>query len=103
MKAIADESEFVKLVREDALTVIDFYAKWCGPCKTIKPMFQKLIDKYPHVEFREVDIDNGTMKDICTKLSISSLPTFIVFKKGKIVLKSEGANLGEVVNYLDNN
>lgn len=71
------------------LVVVDFYAEWCGPCKTLKPVFeqvaQELGNKYV---FAKVNIDN--CKDIATKYNVSSIPTIIIFSKGQVLGKVTG-------------
>lgn len=69
------------------------YADWCGPCKQIAPLFQKLAEtasQIPTVGFVKVDTD--AQKDVAAEHSITALPTFIVFKDGKIYEKIQGAD-----------
>lgn len=61
------------------LIVLDFYAPWCGPCKTLGPVLEKMQAKYPSVLFLKINADTET--ELTTKYSVSALPTVIVFKK----------------------
>ena len=61
------------------LVVLDFYAPWCGPCKTLGPVLEKMQSKYPSVTFLKINADTET--ELTTQYSISALPTVIVFKK----------------------
>jgi len=64
------------------ITIIDFTATWCGPCKAIKPVFEKLAAQYTDLNFVKVDIDEAG--EVAAEFSISSVPTF-VFLEGKDV------------------
>ncbi|MFB6159970.1 MAG: thioredoxin family protein [Haloferacaceae archaeon] len=54
----------------------DFYADWCGPCKTQDPILEDLADDYPDVEFEKVDVDEN--QDVANQYSVRSLPTVVV-------------------------
>lgn len=57
-------------------TVIDFYATWCGPCKAISPVFEKLKGEYSDkVNFVSIDVDQDT--ETAMKYSVSAMPTFV--------------------------
>ena len=59
--------------------IIKFSAKWCGPCKVAKPIYEELATQYPTITFLEIDIDE--MKDISKNYAISGVPTFILIDK----------------------
>lgn len=61
--------------------VVDFYAKWCGPCKKFAPKYEKLSETYKDIRFLKVDIENN--EDLAEKYDIRSLPTFLFFVSGK--------------------
>ena len=67
-------------VADAKLTVIDFYATWCGPCKTMAPVVEKMKKKYPNVEFKKVDIDQE--QELAMQYQVDAVPTF-VFKTDK--------------------
>ena len=54
----------------------DFYADWCGPCKTQDPILEDIEDDYPDVEFEKVDVDAN--QDVANEYSVRSLPTLVV-------------------------
>ncbi|KAK3990335.1 PITH domain-containing protein [Cladorrhinum sp. PSN332] len=90
---ISSVSQFDGLLKSSKLVVVDFYADWCGPCKQVAPVFEQLsqaLSRESVVTFAKVDTEN--QKDIAEAYSITSLPTFIVFRNGKVADKVTGAN-----------
>jgi thioredoxin 1 len=81
--------------------VLDFFATWCGPCKTIAPMFEKLAAEFPSVTFLKVDVDQAGM-ELREKWSIRSVPTFVFLRKGgKLVKKVEGGDMSSIIATLE--
>lgn len=69
------------------------YADWCGPCKQIAPGYEQLsksLQSYKFVKF--VKIDTEAHKDIASTYQVTALPTFIVFRDGKVLEKMQGAD-----------
>ena len=54
----------------------DFYADWCGPCKTQDPILEELESDYENVEFEKIDVDEN--QDVANQYSVRSLPTLVV-------------------------
>jgi thioredoxin 1 len=73
------------------LVVVDFSAAWCGPCKMIAPAFDELSNEYPDSYFVKVDVDQ--VKAIAKRYEVMSMPTFILFKNGKVVDRFSGASI----------
>ena len=71
------------------LLLVDFWAEWCGPCKSMHPIFTRMAKKYKHVRFARVNVDNA--QDIASKYGVQSIPTFIMFKNGEIANTMVGA------------
>lgn len=82
-------SEFEELINSEKLTVVDFFATWCGPCKMLGPVFQGVADELGNkVNFIKVDIDQ--FNEIASKYQVASVPTIIYFKNGNIIDKTVG-------------
>jgi len=82
---------FKKEVLESDLPVlVDFWASWCGPCKTIAPFVDDLAKEYSgKVKIGKVDVDHNPKT--ATLYGIMSIPALIFFKKGKIINQIVGA------------
>ncbi|KAJ1023937.1 hypothetical protein NDA13_004769 [Ustilago tritici] len=92
VKSIESYEEFKSLIEGDKAIVIDFWATWCGPCKVIGPIFEKISDT-PAGEklgFYKVDVD--IQEKIAAEVGIQAMPTFVFFHKGQAVKKVVGAN-----------
>lgn len=78
------------------LVVIDFFATWCGPCKTIAPRVEELSKEMEDVVFLSVDVDE--CDDIVNEYNISTMPTFVFIKEGKVLETFSGANYDKLKN-----
>ncbi len=63
--------------------VVDFWAEWCGPCKTLAPRFDRLASRY-HPAVRFVKVDTELSGEIADRMGIRSLPTLMLFWRGEI-------------------
>ncbi len=72
------------------VAVVDFFAEWCMPCVMMGPVIEELAEKFKgKIEFCKVNIDDNS--DITEKFNVMSVPTLVVFKKGKEVDRIVGA------------
>jgi thioredoxin 1 len=82
-------SEFEALVLKGGITFVDFWAAWCGPCRSFAPVFEKASDTYPEITFAKVDTDSES--EIAAAASITSIPTLMAFRDGILVFRQPGA------------
>ena len=81
--------EFEKILNENDLVFVDFFAVWCGPCQMFSPVVEQILKKYEDkVTVLKVDIDENS--EIADKYSIRSVPTSILFKNNNIVERTSG-------------
>ena len=80
---------FNQEISSNDLLLVDFWAEWCGPCKSMHPIFTRMAKKYKQVRFGRVNVDNA--QDIAMKYGVQSIPTFIMFKNGEIANQMVGA------------
>ena len=101
-KEISD-SEFAKEVEQNqGVVFVDFWAPWCGPCKMMGPVFEKMAEKYPAVKFVKVNTTEHMQK--ASQYEVTGIPCIIVFKAGKEIdrlvgFKPEPAFEAEVKKY----
>lgn len=78
------------VLENDKLSVIDFWAEWCGPCRAIGPVIEELSKEYAgRVNIGKVNVDNNP--DISIKYGITSIPAILFIKGGQVVDKQIGA------------
>ena len=75
-----DKSNFSDEINAN-ITLVDFYADWCGPCKMRAPIIQEIANERTDITVGKVNVDNDA--EIAIKYGVSSIPTLIVFKDGK--------------------
>lgn len=79
----------------DKLVVVDFYADWCGPCKALSPVLERVESKNPDVIFAKVNVDDAPE---CSSINgIRSIPTVIFLKNGEVVSKFMGNHSEEYI------
>lgn len=91
MAATFTDSTFdTDVIKSDKLTVIDFWAEWCGPCKALGPIIEQLSTEYAgKVNIGKLDVDSNP--EVSTTYGIRSIPTILFVKGGQVVDKVVGA------------
>lgn len=88
MQAITSQ-DFEHVGDDAALTVVDFWAAWCGPCKMQTPVLEELDQAYgDQVKFASLDVDQN--QALAQKLGIMSIPSLVIFKNGNPTEKVVG-------------
>ncbi|MCA2811339.1 MULTISPECIES: thioredoxin [Microcystis] len=81
---IQDETEFDSLLNSESLLVVDCTATWCGPCKLVAPLIDRLADDYrDRAKVFKLDLDSN--KPVAKRFGIRSIPAVMVFKQGKLI------------------
>lgn len=84
---ILTETNFKQTI-ETGITVVDFYADWCGPCKALATFISKIEPNYPDVKFTKLDTEEAT--ELTSLYQVKALPTLIFFKDGVEVERNVG-------------
>lgn len=86
MNYIKSEKEFDEIIKKDKV-IVDFYAEWCGPCKMLSPILEKVSEELK-LDTYKVNVDD--VEDVARRYGIMSIPTVMIFSKGKEVNKHVG-------------
>ena len=88
MRIIGSEAEYDQFLKENTSVFIDFYADWCGPCKMVAPIVEKVSEIYTDVAFAKVNVDD--VPEVAERYGVMSIPTMIAVKNGEVVETSVG-------------
>jgi thioredoxin 1 len=90
MSTIALTSDtFEETVTESGITLVDWWASWCGPCRMFAPVFEKASENYPDIRFGKIDTDD--QQELSAAAGITSIPTLMAFRDGILVFRQPGA------------
>ncbi len=81
---------FKELIKSDNLVLIDFYATWCGPCRSMHPILEDLKNEKGN-RIRIVKIDVDKHETLATELRIQSIPTLLLYRAGNLLWRQSGA------------
>ncbi|KOS22928.1 Thioredoxin [Escovopsis weberi] len=93
--------EFFTAIGEHDKVLVDCFAEWCGPCKAISPILEKLSDESEFkdkVRFVKFDVDQ--LPELSQELGVRAMPTFLFFRGGEKVHEMVGANPGGLLQAL---
>ena len=82
-----DKEDFNDII-SNGKVVVDFFATWCGPCKMLGPVFEKVSDEVNDVKFVKLDVDK--FNDIAREYGVMSIPTLILFENGNELKRNVG-------------
>ena len=90
MSTIALTSDtFEDTVIKPGITLVDWWASWCGPCRMFAPVFEKASEQHPDVTFGKIDTED--QQDLSAAAGITSIPTLMAFRDGILVFRQPGA------------
>ena len=98
------KDNFEEVVTSTDMVVVDYWADWCGPCKSFGPIFEKVSEEFPNAVFAKVDTQNE--QEIAAFFQIRSIPTLMIFREKVVVFSQPGAlpegALREIVTKAEN-
>ena len=80
---ITSKEQFDEAVKSENLTIVDFWAVWCGPCRVLKPLLHKIAGEHPEIQLLTVDVDAN--QELAAQYNINSIPAVFFFKNWEIV------------------
>jgi thioredoxin 1 len=84
-----NKDNFEEVVTGNGMVIIDFWAPWCGPCKSFAPTYEEMSEKYPDVVFAKVNTE--VEMELAGHFQIRSIPTLMVFREKVILFSQPGA------------
>jgi len=85
-------------IEADGITLVDWWASWCGPCRAFAPVFEAASERHPDVVFAKIDTE--AEQQLAANAQITSIPTLMVFRDGHLVYSRPGALPGQALEQL---
>lgn len=85
---ITKENFDSEVLKAEGTVLVDFWATWCGPCRTLSPIVDEVASEHPDVKVGKINVDE--QPELAQQFGIMSIPTLLVFKNGEKVQESVG-------------
>ncbi len=92
------KENFEQVITGSDMVLVDFWAPWCGPCRTFAPVFEQASEKYSNVVFAKVNTEEE--QEIAAHFQIRSIPTLMIFREKIIIFSQPGALPGSALDQL---
>lgn len=89
-----------EVTNSEGITLVDFFATWCGPCQMLSPVLEKIAEEKEELNIVKIDIDKETK--LAVENGVEVVPTVLIFKDGKQVNRFEGfREEEEIINIIN--
>ena len=82
-------ADFMEVTGAQGITLVDFWAEWCGPCHRFAPVYERVSEKHPDITFAKVDTE--AEQGLAVEFQIYSIPTIMAIRDGVVVYQQAGA------------
>lgn len=94
------KNEFEQIKSSSKTVLLDFYADWCGPCKMLSPIIEKLAEEHPEYVIAKINVDQEP--ELAQSFGVISIPTLVVMREGKVVHTATGVRpKGKILELLE--
>ncbi len=83
------KDNFEETITNNAFVIVDFWAPWCGPCRSFAPTYDKVSDDHPDVIFAKVNTEE--QQELAMHFQVRSIPTLMIFRDSIIIFSQPGA------------
>jgi thioredoxin 1 len=103
VQQVSDDTFEGDILKSETPVLVDFWAPWCGPCRSVAPIVEELANRYAgKLKVAKINVDESSA--VAMKYQVTSIPTFILFKGGKVADRVLGAlPRSEFVKFIDRN
>lgn len=84
-----DKDNFEATITDNDIVIVDFWAPWCGPCKSFSPIYEKLSDKHEDIVFAKINTED--QQELGASFNIRSIPTLMIFCEQIVIFSQAGA------------
>lgn len=84
-----NEKNYQEVIESGKVVLLDFYADWCGPCRRVSPLVERLAEEHPEYVVGKINVDDE--QELAEQFGVMSIPMLAVIKGGELVAKNVGA------------